>query len=204
MFIIDKNKDFYDHYSHIYGVDKNITFDRRGSIILTNEFILPSIYSGVEEQFYILEIGYTQYLFKTHNFTIIKTYDGVRDYRITDFSITLLKEFRQNKSLFNKELSLAPARIPYMFKDDFLGKKRSFDAIALDEINYYDDKVQHNFIMANTKLTSILNPEIVWKDINVFISSKKNDKNIDIQNSDIDKIINHGFDKKTSFRNPIK
>lgn len=39
MLIIDKNNDFYDHISYIYGVDKKVVFDRRGSSLITDEDI---------------------------------------------------------------------------------------------------------------------------------------------------------------------
>ena len=35
MYIVDKHKDYYDYISHIYGVDKDTAFDRRGSYELS-------------------------------------------------------------------------------------------------------------------------------------------------------------------------
>ena len=44
MLIIDRNKDFYDHFSHIYGVDNKVVFDRRGSTRINDERLLDYLY----------------------------------------------------------------------------------------------------------------------------------------------------------------
>jgi hypothetical protein len=58
--------------------------------------------------------------------------------------------------------------------------------------------------LKNTIITRIIDPFVIWKELSNYISSKNNDKDIDIKMTDEERAINHGFDKKYSFRHPIK
>ena len=58
-------------------------------------------------------------------------------------------------------------------------------------------------ILANTSLTKLLDPDTIWKELSNYISSLKNDKNVDSGITDVEKVVNHGFDKKESFRGVI-
>jgi len=62
--IIDKNKDYYDYLSGIYGIEDDITFDRRGSTILTNRNILDSMEENSSIDLLLLETGFVHYVFK--------------------------------------------------------------------------------------------------------------------------------------------
>jgi hypothetical protein len=66
------------------------------------------------------------------------------------------------------------------------------------------DKSIEDPILADTSLTSILDGEAIWKEIQNYISSLNNEVDVETDISDVDKAVNHGFDKKTSFRHPIK
>jgi hypothetical protein len=67
----------------------------------------------------------------------------------------------------------------------------------------YSQYKQIPAILANTKLTSLLDPFEVWKDIQTYISSIGNDKDISTPMTEKQKVESHGFDEN-SFRNPIK
>jgi len=70
MYILDKNKDYYDYVSRIYGVDKTITFDRRGSFLVNEKELLEPYTINIKKGyhsfyddnaiFFILEVGYIQ------------------------------------------------------------------------------------------------------------------------------------------------
>ncbi len=209
MLIVDKNTDYYDHYSHIYGVDKQIVFDRRGSTLLTSDVLLTARYNTYLElqQFFLLEVGYKQHLIEVSN---IKTKQskqlGFGYPTVEKYDVKLLKTFDEQKHLFEKELSLL--RIQDIRPFSFYYKKKNInnfiEGIRLPDIRIYDKTLTSLPILRDTFITKIIDAESIWKDLNVFISSQKNDKNIDIVNSDKDKIVNHGFDTVTSFRNPIK
>lgn len=203
MYIIDKNTDFYDYYSHIYGVDKQIIFDRRGSIILDNLYCVYPSYCHIKESFCLLEIGYKQYIFCMKNFV----FDKLRD--IKSFTVDLIYEYNNNQHFFKKEISLIPLSYYFPYEWKLLARKkgkRTYEHILkpyidIKDLHYNESDIIELPILKNTQFVKFLNPESVWMDINTFISSKKNDKNIDIINTDKDKVINHGFDVKSSFRN---
>ena len=77
-----------------------------------------------------------------------------------------------------------------------------FDTIY--NIKVIEESRIENPILKDTSISSLLIPVDIWKELSNYISSKGNDKNVEIVNSDIAKLENHGFDKKSSFRNPIK
>ena len=212
MYIIDKNKDFYDYYSHIYGVDKAITFDRRGSIILNDDYFISLLdasstfsWSNPSSSYFLLEVGYKQYMIKYSN--VKKEYDrNLLFDKVVSYDISLGRVFEENKHLFRKEVSIVKAYIPswYDFGLKYNSKKNILDLIKLNDVKFSLEKVIELPILSGTQLTSLLDANELWKEISTYISSQGNDKDIDIINTDKDKIINHGFDTKTSFRHPIK
>lgn len=209
MYIIDKNKDFYDYYSKIYGTDKAIVFDRRGSIILDDETIEYLVSAQTlrwysKSVYLLLEIGFKQYLIEYGN--IKKKYDKFSCIeKLVSYDVKLVRVFNEDKHLYKKEITLVGVTLPYFHN---LGLKRRDDDRLISLIKLADLIFSGNVtelpILANTKLTSLLDAKEIWKDISTFVSSKKNDRNVDIVNTDKDKIVMHGFDVKTSFRHPIK
>jgi hypothetical protein len=202
MYIIDKNKDFYDHYSYIYGVDKNITFDRRGSILINNNnlIITPDrnyINDNARKQFILLETGLVQYLIKISNIDFDKKFYNevcfIYLYKNADFEIVNKFETFTNK--FGCAISI------HSVYNDW----HTYCPTGKEKYDYTNYRITNDFeyklpILANTHLTSILDPDELWKNINTYISSLSNDKYVDIGTTDIEKVVNHGFDKKESFR----
>ncbi len=208
MYIIDKNNDFYDHYSHIYGIDKQIVFDRRGSALITNDlltsFIRKDRYSyGKSIYFYLLEIGYKQYLIEITD--VVFEYDKfLCNDKLVDYKIHLIQIFDEQKHLFEKELSLVNIHLHYSFIFKYHNKKKDYKkTYTLQDLKYNKDDIISLPILKNTFFTRVVNADIVWKDLSTYVSSQNNDKKVDIVNTDKDKISNHGFDDN-SFRNPIK
>jgi len=200
MLIVDKNDDFYDHYSHIYGIDKQIVFDRKGSILLTDTSLFNHFYNMRISQRYfsLLEVGYKQYLFE---FKDVKLTSPFND---PEYALDVIKVFDEQKHLFEKPMTIAPvSNTFYNAWQMFYNKNKMKKSVELRDITFEN----RNFdlpILKDTKLTKVLDAETIWKDLNVYISSQKNDKDVAIVNTDKDKIVNHGFDLKSSFRNPIK
>ena len=220
MYIIDKNTDFYDYYSNIYGVDKKIIYDRRDSTILTNNFIFDSIIFdshhyrwGKPFNFLILfEIGFKQYLFLYENIKIIT----VKDFcsmnnieKVNKYDLRLVRIFSDNKHYFDKEISfLYNIYIKEEYKYSKQCKKdryKIYDLISFNEIGYDNDyRLIENPIIKDSMFTAFFDPSTIWKELSMYCSSRYNDKTINIKNSNKEEIINHGFDVKTSFRHPIK
>jgi hypothetical protein len=206
MYIIDKNKDFYDFYSKIYGIDKAIVFDRRGSNILgDSNFEILLSFRGLRGCVYLLlEVGFKQYLIEYSN---IKTkYDKFSCIeKVVSYNIRMVRTFNENKHLFAKEITLVGVDIPYYYNFGLrnFNLERLINSVKLSDLKISMKHIELP-ILANTKLTTFLDAKEIWKDLSTFISSKKNDKNVDIVNTDKDKIVIHGFDVKTSFRHPVK
>ena len=57
-------------------------------------------------------------------------------------------------------------------------------------------------ILKNIGIPSLIPPEQIYYGMETYLFSLKNDKNCESKGlTDSEKIVNHGFDKKTSFRN---
>jgi hypothetical protein len=88
LYILDKNKDYYDYLKGIYGIDKTITYDRRGSVVLSEislmEYISSTRFNITKStEHFIVEIGDIQYLFRVE-----------MDYKITDPITKLVAPYR--------------------------------------------------------------------------------------------------------------
>ena len=209
MYIVDRNTDFYDYLSKIYGIDKGIIFDRRGSERIDDEFLSSGIdsvnsvnyhYSSwrstSKEGWFVLEIGTIQYLIK------IFDVENKKDESFKSCKMKVLRVFKDNINRYGFSISIIRIKIPWIWgrdKEEFI-KNGKFEELAKPD-SFYTIK---NPILAGTQLTSLINPEEIWKELANYISSLNNDKDISIPMTDVEKAINHGFDKRTSFRHPVK
>jgi hypothetical protein len=207
MYLIDKNKDYYDYLSGIYGVDKCITYDRRGSIPLTKESFLKLIspyytkYNNDHGSFFVLEVGYFQYLFQGDiQYRPINPYMAMEPYKGV---FKLWQVFDEQKHYYEKEITIIPVTIKWPGSPNSRKKRNYIDTFSFSELRRSSEKIS-NPILINTPIPSLIDPFDIWSNVSNYISSKYNDKTIDIYNTDTEKIINHGFDKKISFRHPIK
>lgn len=206
MYIIDKNKDFYDYFSHIYGEDKAITYDRRGSSIIVDETIVDlstrwsrGWYS--DPTFVILEIGYAQYLIELSDFVFEPTPFAMKGF--VSCKLELVRKFNDQKHYYQKPMSIHGVSIKRLWNTKT--KRMWIASESYSEIiSEIPDRAIENPILSKTGLTSILDPEEIWIELQAYISSLGNDKDISIEMTDIERAEIHGFDKKTSFRHPIK
>lgn len=209
MLIIDKNKDYYDYLSRVYGVDKKVTFDRRGSTIISQVLLRNIVIKepGWNEstQYFVLEVGNIQFLFQITNIKQIQKGNwrkGISD--IWDGEWSLFHIFKEDYHFGKKEMAIAPCKIEKVYNN----KKRKFEEVITSfkntcKFNKYDTVIDLP-ILDDTFIPSVIEPFIIWNELSNYISAKNNDKNVDIGMTDIEKAVNHGFDKKSSFRNPIK
>jgi len=206
MYIIDKNKDFYDYLSHIYGCDKAITYDRRGSNIIDDEMIANvanKYYKSWREEddgFIILEIGNIQYLIKMFDFV---TESSALLERFVSCKMEVLRTFKDNKHYYPAFVSIHGVDLNYQWswkKGGSYKTKGSYNEVIRV---VYENGIE-NPILANTQLTSLLDAQEVWVGLQTYISSLGNDKDISLPMTDVERAGIHGFDKKTSFRHPVK
>ena len=206
MYIIDRHKDFYDHYSHIYGVDKSIVFDRRGSVIIDDFMIVTLSFDGwpllKDDVFHILlEAGYAQYLIKLHDFILQK--NSANCTVVTSCSMTLARVFEDFKHYYSSPISIRGVRVDYKWN---WKKPRTYiyEGSYKEVVKPYENRVIDLPILKNTKLTSILDGQKIWIALQTYLSSLGNDRDVSIPMTDVEKAEIHGFDKKTSFRHPVK
>ena len=58
------------------------------------------------------------------------------------------------------------------------------------------------YILKNIGIPAMISPEKIYYGMETYLFSLKNDKDCESTGlTDCEKIVNHGFDKKTSFRN---
>lgn len=208
MYAIDKKKDIYDYLSHIYGIDKAVTFDRRGSIVINDlTLVSTSGYNDLrneKEGFILLEVGNVQYVIQLFDF--VKTKGMFPS--VISCSMKVIYTYRDYKHYYTSPLSVRGVDINnYRWKNWSWKGNNEREFIFTN--NFKEDlRVLSTFIalpiMSNSQLASLIGADEIWKELQNYISSLNNDKNIELPMTDVEKAVNHGFDKKTSFRNPIK
>lgn len=213
MRILDNKKDYYDYLTGIYGIDNHITFDRRNSYVFkefcdghdffiktkcssdthkTLSFNWVSVnnrYKYIKDlfgkiHFIIIEIGKTHYLFK------IERYIDDNDILQIEPSLIWKKENQLKKS--NGVISVIPVHVSGLFVND-----------SYSISQWFIDKRIDLPIFNNTWVPSFIPADDIYKDIYDFIISEKEPKIVD-NRTDVQKLESKGFDKKTSFRHPIK
>jgi len=210
MQIIDRNKDFYDFYSQVYGVDKNITFDRRGSTLITDEKLVRiTDYTNKKtlfhrEHFLFLEVGLIQYLIMVSD---IKTVENCEVVFFDSCEFTIMKVYEENRHFFDSPISIRKCIIGGrwgFFFEKYPEYKNTIpsleEAVRMTKIR---ERYLDNPILAGTSLTKILDAFELWKSVQAYFSSLLNDKDIDIKMDDKKRAETHGFNK-FSFRHPIK
>ena len=216
MRIIDKNKDYYDYLAHQVDSDDGVTFDRRGSIPLRREdffnilskhvkehnyhqhlyWFSPKEYSEYNKLFAIragvalfliglkLEIDETDFrncILKSYTMELIKTFEDF-DYRGKVLDIVSIECERHHMHALTK---------------------KKLKNIKLSELTIRNFGLQDDFyILKNIGIPAMIPPEQIYYSMETYLFSLKNDRNCESTGlTDCEKIVNHGFNKKTSFRN---
>jgi hypothetical protein len=78
--------------------------------------------------------------------------------------------------------------------------KRNKKIFFNNEVKFEKKSVIENPIFIDTKIPGILDPHMIYTNIADYIASKADFNIVDTRN-DVQKAVDHGFDKKTSFRN---
>ena len=206
MRIIDKNTDYYDYLSHVYGVDNKVVYDRRGSSILSDEDLFHMIGGTWRrsplygDDMILVEVGYIQILILMQNIKL--TEDSYQGFISCGYKLECV--YTDNRNLFKQPLSIR--RCSVMHRGSYGGRSPVItgnydrDIIKVGEsLTTCFPSAFPNPILKATGLTSIIDKEIIWKGLQNYISSLNNDQDVNKMTNE-EKIINYGFDKKTSFR----
>ncbi len=178
MKIISKYKDYYDYVVGEYGLDKTIVYDRR--IMDMFKFDYPST------------DGYSIYTFHICNEKFdMYEYQGkfAVSYKEIDKLNLLLK--KNNESEISKH---------YRFFDDQIFKSTTKNIeyrtpILLEKMGSFYIPLCKTFDMHK-----VFNAKEMFEKVYTFISWLKDNPEIPNNQTDLEKIISHGFDKKSSFR----
>lgn len=219
MKILDKCKEFYDYVVSIYGIDNDIILDRRDSIdryfysgsnwsIIANNIVKNIMY-------YVLEIGNTQYLFKT-------IYEGDSVWHQHLISIELVKIIESDKQIIEYQLDNwkdqtiinhykkkredishnSPTNFYYVLSTlelDIRHKHVTLESLSFQQLSNCAIQNNKNLYVNLTPFAKYLDPVTVYNQIYNFLLSKKDKKIVDSR-TDVQKLESAGFDRKTSFR----
>lgn len=225
MKIIDKYKDYYDYCQHVYP-DDTFTFDRRSSFNLDKSdiahnirFSATSLAFGGEKSncnFLLLQICNTFWLL-TLRWT--KSHNGiVDDYEIAD--VQTWKDYTKDR----KQLCLQLIHFSYsgyflrkqtMSLNEYLSNKvklvmsndyhvdHTFDNWSIWNESKQQSELRTIPLLNNTGIPSVIPPEDIYFSLDEYFSAEKtaSERTSSEPITDVEKAINHGFDKRTSFRN---
>jgi hypothetical protein len=184
MKIISKVKDYYDYLVGIRGLDEDIVYDRRNCFVF-NEFHHGEFLKGGKMKYsflpiyhYVLEVGYTHYLFS------LVPKDGSVD-------VKLIKKIKVEKKRSNSPISFISVRYNVYRKST--------------EIEYTKrlDLIWENPILKNTWVPTFISAEEIYDNLYDYLISIREPQIID-NRTDVEKLESKGFDRKISFRHPIK
>ena len=218
MRIIDKNTDFYDYVQGII-YDTDIVFDRTDSFLLTKNILCNSISKkrffyeddGKQCHLLLLQVCNTFWLFS------IKVLELDQFKNPVDYDIEFICAWKN----YNKEKALIKLDVIYLYgiydipkkisskKNNILIQKINsneyFTEYTIDRfISYIGNKrvEKHIPLLKSCGLSKFIDPIEIFLSLREYFSSKKSDEERTeaIGTTNLDKIENHGFDIKTSFR----
>ena len=204
MQILDKNKDFYDFYQNIY-IDKTYTFDRRKSVYFHKEDWNEIFYNDERNYiYYVLQVGYSRYLYKI-------TYLDVSTgwvIHLDNYKVELVKYWKNYDNLVDFEFGIAEKLESYGYKNYHpLYEKQSIDSLYNTELKkayLYASRLKGRSypILCESGIASCTDSHQLYMDIEEWLSAQK-ERELRTESKDItdkQKIVNHGFDTRESFR----
>lgn len=200
MRIISKYKDYYDYLVGKYGMDPLIIYDRTESIN-AREIFESEFEEVIKEVFYICNEKYTLHYYRGDIYHTLTEVVKLND----------LLDIHGKEKLFSTLWRAEESALNYW--EDCNGKtnknsKHNTPILKHNGSWGYRFKLNDNDDMVQVKLSdygfaSIIPAEEMWLRIYTFISKTK-DINIENDQTNIEKVESHGFDKKRSFRPKMK
>lgn len=210
MKILDKCKEFYDYVVSIYGIDNDIILDRRNKEDLDfpdNIYNWKYSYFSNGSLYFVLEIGYNQYLFKVdyidgkkQNVQLIKVFEStcqIIDYK-AEFNINykhnVAYKLKHRKDLLSNVTNFYEACL----RTEISLKEITIETLRFDQLANRSAIKNKVYVNLNP-FAKYLDPVTVYNQIYNFLLSKKDKKIID-NRTDVQKLESAGFGRKTSFR----
>ena len=205
-------KDYYDYLSGLYGIDEDIVYDRtdghvfrqfsageeyfikekmyndkpkqevRGMHYEDDKYVFGTYYRGIDYMI-VIEVGFTQYLYK------------IERYLDENSKVELNIRLIWKKNVTEKKSTAPVSLIPVEYYQFYRDKEPKIQ-------KYRMDQEIKNPIFEKTWVPSFLPAEEMYNEIYNYLIAIREPK-IEDNRNDIQKLESKGFDKKTSFRNPI-
>ncbi len=216
MIILGKNKDYYDYLVGIYGIDKDIVFDRKDAISLLDGKIILSRkgfkYHLLRELFNKECEAETKHKEKIRTFYKSKYVDYsqpigdiyffILEIGYKQYTFQVERYIDENDEICIDHKLLSTTQVSEKICNSVTG-------IAICEESYFGEKYlritnksDSNLILKDTWLTKYISAEEAYNEIYNYLISCK-DKEINDSRTDVQKAESHGFNKE-SFRNPIR
>lgn len=226
MRIIDKQNDYYDY---LQDNGDSLVFDRRGSRALTKEEIMDTInrvldsYYHVPYIFLLLQCGASYWLLFVEGTDIKKraNYCGPREV-VGNYNVWLLskwKEYNQPLKLlslqaidFNQFWKYKIYKVDYykrkvvrtLIEDKLIESSHELrEAVIHKDYEIYKDFSKKDYLLLKSSgIPNVIDPEEIYNAIDEYFSLEKTaaESTVAKGTTNNDKIKNHGFDIKTSFR----
>ena len=205
-------KDYYDYLPGIYGIDQDVVYDRAQSHVFrrldageeyfitdyvlycdkpkedsriwiyeNGKGMLKTVSSGLILHI-VIEVGYVQYLFK------VERYLGNNGKPVVEPK--LLDKFTVTEKKSTAPIAVIPVEYSGWYKE------------APSIRSYRMDREIKNPIFSGTWVTSLIPAEEMYNEVYNYLISIREPK-IEDNRTDVQKLESKGFDRTTSFRNPI-
>ena len=214
MRIIDKYKDYYDFLGHT-SEDRTLVYDRRGSTPLNKETVLYYIYrySRDNSVTFGLQAGFKLFILQAIH--LQAEHDPrTRILQHVTGDIQLVDSI-DNFNWAGQPLQFVDLKLPYsLYKNKWYTHTDSWDRSYQHQLKTVpvmrskgnerpDELLAEKPLLCDTGIPALISPFEIYKNLEMYLSSLKTEKTVDIVTND-EKIINHGFDMKSSFRHPVK
>lgn len=204
-------KDYYDYIVGIYGIDSDITYDRRNSTVLSHDH-----YGFWEEYFSSRKLYSDRERCKNYGWHLNGdkyVYGYYHSGRIFHFILEVgnthylfeVERYIENDTLYRNiklvktyEVSKKRSRYPIAL----YGIVYTISRISGEHIEFLNGHVVENPILNNTFIPSYISAEDIYNKIYDHLIKEREPK-VEDNRTDIQKLESKGFDKKISFRNPI-
>lgn len=215
MYIIGKQKEYYDYLLSKYGIDKYVVLDRRNSFgreTVCRGFSLVFGREHPEVRYNVIEIGFTQYLIeekykRNENFNPTLSLYHPSNYAWVLDSIEIVGVFNEDKRIIEEQIkngmikhkkqeTNSPTNLYSFYPSYGLAMNNvSFDNLVhrCERHNVDDEYVSLN------DFSGIISPDDAYTAIYNYLIHKKEPIIVD-NREDVEKLLSKGFDKKTSFR----
>lgn len=213
-------KDYYDYLVGIYGMDEDIVYDRRDCEVIrdcltTNYYLMrfftkfncyDDAYKAERKQYngkwetvlvgkfysFILEIGFTKYVYEIERY--------LEDGKVK-IDYKLLNKFENQTKFVDAPIGIVPLRFGNQLSNGRFVDETSWDIVSKIAKQQKNHAIK-NPILNNTWIVKEFPAEDMYNAVYNYLINVREPEIVDLRN-DIQKLESKGFDKVTSFRNPI-